>query len=298
MEETWILYQTTNNVNGKVYVGVHKLKNTYNSQRYLGSGDCLLAALKKYGRRNFTRVTLAEFTSSEDAYAAEARMVNEEFIKRLDTYNISLGGGGGCNWTPEMKVKMSVANIGKKHTEESRIKISEGLKGRVLSEEHKAKLSSIRKGKQFRLGTTVTDETKEKLRIISSGRTHTDETKEKLRAMNLGKTHTSKTKNKMSLAHKGNTYCLGTKRSEETRAKISEANRKRIATPETKAKISANSPKNTPVVIGEVFYKSIAIASRTLEILDETISYRVKNNKPKWSEWRYATEEEILNHQM
>lgn len=58
MSDTWILYKTTNLINSKIYVGVHRLQNTSNSRRYLGSGDALKPAIKKYGRENFTRTTL------------------------------------------------------------------------------------------------------------------------------------------------------------------------------------------------------------------------------------------------
>jgi hypothetical protein len=67
MNETWILYQTTNNTNSKVYVGVHKVADTWDSRKYLGSGKALKTAIEKYGKANFTRATLAEFSCAEDA---------------------------------------------------------------------------------------------------------------------------------------------------------------------------------------------------------------------------------------
>ena len=88
MSNIWILYQTTNNMNGKIYIGVHKLANTSKSKNYLGSGLVLKTAIKKYGRKNFVRATLAEFSYGEDAYTAEENMVNREFVSREDTYNI------------------------------------------------------------------------------------------------------------------------------------------------------------------------------------------------------------------
>ena len=49
-------------------------------------------AVKKYGVKNFIRTTIKVFDKEEDAYKLEAEIVNEEFIKRDDTYNIILGG--------------------------------------------------------------------------------------------------------------------------------------------------------------------------------------------------------------
>jgi hypothetical protein len=178
-KEIWILYQTTNVCNGKIYVGVHKLADTSRSKQYLGSGNSILSAIKKYGRNSFSRETLAEFDCFENAYAAEAEMVTEEFIKRSDTYNISLGGWGGVNLTKEMRIKIGKAN-----------------KGKVLSAEHKAKLIASNRGRP------MSEENKEKLRAVNKGRVISDETKEKVRMVNTG-----------------NKYCLGRKNSEKSNVK-------------------------------------------------------------------------------
>ena len=52
-------------------------------------------AVKKYGPGKFKRSILKIFDSYEEAYALEAELVNKDFIKRSDTYNIHLGGIGG-----------------------------------------------------------------------------------------------------------------------------------------------------------------------------------------------------------
>jgi group I intron endonuclease len=143
-KETWILYQTTNDLNGRIYVGVHRLTDTFDSKRYLGSGYALKPAIKKYGRANFSRITLAEFSCVEDAYLAEAEMVTQEFIERPDTYNICLGGYGGGIQTPEMRAKLSAVKKGKKFTEEHKKKLSKAKKGRKLSPEHIAKLGKLK----------------------------------------------------------------------------------------------------------------------------------------------------------
>ena len=83
-----IVYQTTNKINGNIYVGVH----TGARRTYLGSGDNLKRAIDKYGKENFTRKTLFEGTS-EEVLEKEKEIVNAEFIARRDTYNICLGGG-------------------------------------------------------------------------------------------------------------------------------------------------------------------------------------------------------------
>ena len=89
----YFVYQTTNIINNNIYVGVHSTSNI--DDGYLGSGNRLNYAIKKYGKENFTREILKTFDCLEEAYIFEAFLVDEEFVKRKDTYNIKLGGLGG-----------------------------------------------------------------------------------------------------------------------------------------------------------------------------------------------------------
>lgn len=94
----YTIYQTTNKINGKIYVGKHKTSNLEDG--YIGSGLLLWRAIDKYGIENFEKKILF-FCESEDAMdAKEAEIVDEDFVARADTYNIALGGSGGwyhCN---------------------------------------------------------------------------------------------------------------------------------------------------------------------------------------------------------
>lgn len=156
MTDIWILYQTTNKLNGKTYVGVHKLANTSKSKNYRGSGKALKIAIKKYGKENFTRITLAEFNCGKDAYAAEQTVVNQEFIDREDTYNMKIGGIGckGLVLTKEHKEKIIAANTGKKRSAKHRDAISAAQKGnkhwsgKHQTEEAKARISAANTGRK------------------------------------------------------------------------------------------------------------------------------------------------------
>lgn len=180
-EQKWILYQTTNLVNEKIYVGVHRLQNTTRSRNYLGSGNAILKAVKKYGKENFVRKTLAEFTCLEDAYTAEAKIVTQEFASRLDTYNICIGGNGGGIQTPEMRAKISTTSKGRIHNETTRAKIGAAHKGRTLSDEHKTKLAISHKGKE------CAPETRAKMSVAQKGKITSEETKAKMSAANPNK---------------------------------------------------------------------------------------------------------------
>lgn len=83
-----IVYKTTNDLNGNIYVGVH----TGQRKSYLGSGDNLRRSIKNHGKHNFTRTTVFEGTQ-EECLELEAFIVDAEFIARRNTYNITEGGG-------------------------------------------------------------------------------------------------------------------------------------------------------------------------------------------------------------
>lgn len=105
----YIVYCTTNLKNGKIYVGVHKTIDPYKFDGYIGCGvrvpikldkpfkvkfpdTPLKHAINKYGYKNFYRTILATFDTEEGAYELEKSIVTEQFIKRGNTYNISVGG--------------------------------------------------------------------------------------------------------------------------------------------------------------------------------------------------------------
>lgn len=89
-----ILFETTNNINGRKYIGVRTLQNTPSDNCYLGSGKILRQAIKKYGRKAFTRKILVIGTS-EYCYELEAKLVTPEWVASKDNYNVSVGGWGG-----------------------------------------------------------------------------------------------------------------------------------------------------------------------------------------------------------
>lgn len=100
----YIVYQTICKISNKIYIGVHGTEidefdgyigcgvNIYRPATYLNPKTPFQYAVKKYGIKNFIRTTLKEFDNEQDAYKLEAILVNEEFLKREDVYNLALGG--------------------------------------------------------------------------------------------------------------------------------------------------------------------------------------------------------------
>ena len=120
---TWIIYKTTCNCNGKIYIGQHRPSDK-ETELYLGSGKLIVRAIHKYGRENFVRRIIKTCSSQELADEMET-----SFIVAYDSTNRKIG----YNIT-------KYAYGGQPMTDSTRQKISAKLKGRTLSEETKVKL--------------------------------------------------------------------------------------------------------------------------------------------------------------
>jgi hypothetical protein len=86
----YIVYQITNKINSNIYIGVHITENI--NDKYFGSGTNIKKAIKEFGKENFEKIILFNCNTKEEMLEKEKELVNDEFIKRGDTYNIILGG--------------------------------------------------------------------------------------------------------------------------------------------------------------------------------------------------------------
>ena len=108
----YYLYEIRNNLNGKIYVGVHKTKSL--DDGYMGSGKIIRSAIEKHGIANFSKVILETFDTSDAMYAREKEIVTDEFLARDDVYNLRRGGSGGfdyINKDPEKYLDVRRSNI-------------------------------------------------------------------------------------------------------------------------------------------------------------------------------------------
>lgn len=169
----YIVYKTTNLIDGKYYIGVHKLKEKYDY--YLGSGTRLLLAIKKHGKENFIRETLMEFEVEQDAYDYEKLIVDDSLIKNPNCYNITEGGGN-----PPTLCGEENPFYGKTHTEETLKKISDAHKGHITwmkgknhTKESKILMSESSKGNPaWNKGIPMSENAKNKLKESTTGILH------------------------------------------------------------------------------------------------------------------------------
>lgn len=146
-----IFYKTTNTVNGKYYYGIHSTNNLEDG--YLGSGRTMIKAIKKYGRKNFTREVIADYPTRKQASKHEALVVTSELVELVECYNGRTGGENSHSPSDEVRKKMSISHIGNKHSAETinkMIQAQSGEKGnnfgKKASIETREKLSKQRAG--------------------------------------------------------------------------------------------------------------------------------------------------------
>ena len=200
-----LIYKTTNLVNGKIYIG----QDTKNNANYLGSGDLIKRAIKKYGIINFKKEILCFCETQKELNEMEQKFIleNNSTDKSIG-YNICVGGTNGTM-------------LNRKHSKETKQQMSEIRTGIVFTDEHKKNLSKAHKGK------TISDETKEKMsksQKLVKRTPMSEETKEKIRNTKKGVKLSEETKKKMSESHKGEkNHFYGKTHSEKTITKISES---------------------------------------------------------------------------
>jgi hypothetical protein len=206
----YIIYETTNLVNNKKYRGAHATETIEDG--YLGSGRDLRMAIRKYGREQFTRTIIYMAFDYDAMWHAESLLVDQEWVDRKDTYNISLGGRGskiyGRKMSEEAKSRLSAKLREIKGTPEARkrnveaqlkrgptkdttkVKMSLASKGKSKSKQHAQNISIGRKKlladpvirNKFRMQITMShsrQEVRDKIRRALTGQKRSEETKKK-----------------------------------------------------------------------------------------------------------------------
>lgn len=164
------IYKTTNNINGKIYIGLHRVNTDILDEKYLGSGKRLKYAIDKYGRKNFKCEIIEWCETDEELSGREMFWINE--LNSMDEsvgYNMNEGGLGGwkIDVSGENNPMFGIHRFGKDNpnygnirTEESKQKQSKSIAangghhgklnpmfGRKHSAETREKISQRHKGK-------------------------------------------------------------------------------------------------------------------------------------------------------
>ncbi len=156
----------------------------------------------------------------------------EEFCKKIGNIH------RGKKLSEHHKNLIRIARAKQIMSEATKKKISESCKGKIVSKETREKLSKAKKGKKL---PPMSEEAKKKISEFQLGRKKSKTEIENIRKARLGTHHTEESKQKNRNSH------LGKKRgpcSDETKKKISEANKGKIRSLETKTKISTALRRN------------------------------------------------------
>jgi group I intron endonuclease len=215
--------------------------------------------VKSVGPENI-HMSILEITTPEKAPEREIFYIKKLKDMGFKLTNLTGGGEGLSNISPETRAKLSAASTGHTHTDATKAKLSAIGKGRTPSEEHRKNLSKALRGRVYspetilkmsiaKKGKHLSPETCAK--ISEAGKRNTEhagrfatghdawntgvpmtpEVRERLRVANIGRKASPETRLKMSIAQSN--------KSPETLAKISASSTGRRHTPEAKAKIAA-----------------------------------------------------------
>jgi group I intron endonuclease len=157
----YIIYITTNLINGKKYIGSHITENI--DDDYLGSGVYINKSITKYGRTNFIREILAIVDNKENMKELEEYYIDyyQSFTSPM-FYNATKHAAGITNNTWGDKVSKALKghkyNLGKVCSEETKLKISKANTGIIFTQEHKDKIGKSKLGNSYALGNKLSKE--------------------------------------------------------------------------------------------------------------------------------------------
>ena len=261
------IYKITNQVNGKVYIGMVFDDSNYErriNEHWKPSSKCygLARAVKKYGKNNFVPELIVTDIPKNLISIAEQYWIYHFNSIAPNGYNLTYGGEGGIHLESTRK-KLSDAHKGKTIPDHVRKKISETNKikhkgknngfynkkhspevvaqiikrntGRVASPETRAKMSKAQKGK------VISEDTRKKISEAKTGQKYNlspeerERRSQRARTIQLGRKHSEETKKKMSKAQKGK---KGIPLSDEHKEKLRQINTGKHVSIETRKKQS------------------------------------------------------------
>ena len=77
------IYEITNLINGKKYIGKRSCKCPIEEDKYMGSGKLLKKAINKYGKKNFKKEILQTCENEGMAYEWEKVYIEQAIILEI-----------------------------------------------------------------------------------------------------------------------------------------------------------------------------------------------------------------------
>lgn len=169
---SYVVYQITCKVNGKLYVGYTSKTAEIRFQQHLLNArwnrkTALYDAIRCYGAKAFEVSVLAECESHTEACDSERELISRLGSLLPGGYNMTLGGDG-VPLTAEQRAQASAKKRGRftekqriaanrrkgqKATEDTRRRLSEARRGKPHSEEHvRKRVEAFRKNRAEKLG--------------------------------------------------------------------------------------------------------------------------------------------------
>jgi group I intron endonuclease len=199
-----IVYCATNLVSGKKYVGVTTKTLCLRIQQHFRSKkrtpfNC---ALRAYGTNGFKIEQIDTAQSREELFQKEMKWIRELKTQHPNGYNLTQGGDGIVNPSPEIRAKNAAEHRGKRASLETRRKMSVTRRGRKMP------VGFADQVRRWMTGRIVSEETKQKISEVQRGKKRGPYSPERCAAVSAG--------------------CMGRKVSPEVRARISKTLRGNI----------------------------------------------------------------------
>lgn len=198
----YIIYKSLNKLNGKAYIG--QTCKSLNDRKRGHLCDVRAKrynipfhnAIRKYGENNFTWEVLESGIGKDDIDNREIYFIKRDLTISPNGYNLQ---SGGCKLKKHHKESIDkMKNYHRNRSIEVRMKISIANKGRKHSESWKTNSLNGRKQAAKDRGYWHSEEMKEKNRIKHIGKKLTDDHKKNLSESHKGYIHTESQKKKMS----------------------------------------------------------------------------------------------------
>ena len=196
----------------RFYTYVH-LKETTGEPFYVGKGKGDRAI--KHSKRNphwrnvvakhgHTVQILRECDSEDEAFAYEVSLIAQYRSMGYPLVNMTDGGDGLRNPSPETRARISEALKGHRPTPEARARNSEAQKKASARPETRARRSEASKGRSpWIKGRSHTPETRARISEAHKGRSLSPETRAKLSEAHKGRSHTPEARARMREAMSG-----------------------------------------------------------------------------------------------